>query len=50
MTTYGEVQPGEYGAVIDAWGWIDVIRYVANAADGLGVGAGDQVWITPSVA
>jgi S-adenosyl-L-methionine hydrolase (adenosine-forming) len=47
-TTYGELRRGEYGALIDSRGWFAVIRNGGNAAEGLGVQRGDQVWITPA--
>jgi S-adenosyl-L-methionine hydrolase (adenosine-forming) len=45
VDTYAEVQPGGYGVVTDAWGWVTVIRYEANAASGLMVGRDDAVWL-----
>ena len=44
--TYGGVGVGQYGAIVDAWGWIAIIRYEANAAAELGVQSGDVVWLT----
>ena len=41
MSTYAEVAAGEYAAIEDAWGWITVIRFEANAAAELGVRPGD---------
>jgi S-adenosylmethionine hydrolase len=48
IETYGDVGVGEVGALIDAWGWLSVIRYEASAADQLGVRTGDPVWIVPA--
>jgi S-adenosylmethionine hydrolase len=47
-TTYGEVGIGEYAVLIDAWGWVSVIRFEANASAGLDVDRGDPVWIRAS--
>ena len=36
-----------WGLMIDARGWLSVIRAnPGNAAEGLGVGSGDLVWLT----
>ena len=35
-----------YGVLVDAWNWMAVIRYEANAAAELGVQSGDPVWLT----
>ncbi len=48
IETYSDVHVGEVGALIDAWGWIAVIRFEASAAEQLGVRAGDPVWIVPA--
>ena len=45
VSTYAEVAPGEYAVIEDAWGWITVIRFEANAAAELGVRPGDPVWL-----
>ena len=45
VSTYAEVGPGEYAVIEDAWGWITVIRFGANAAAELGVRPGDAVWL-----
>ena len=37
IRTYGAVEPGAYGVLVDAWNWIAVIRYEANAAAELGI-------------
>ena len=46
ITTYGRVGVGEYGVIVDAWEWLAIIRYEANAAADLGVQSGDVVWLT----
>jgi S-adenosylmethionine hydrolase len=46
ISTYGGVAQGDYGAIVDAWNWIAIIRYEANAAAELGVQSGDVVWLT----
>jgi S-adenosylmethionine hydrolase len=48
VETYAEVQQGRYGVVTDAWGWVTVIRFEANAAAGLMVGRDDPVWLRRS--
>ena len=45
VSTYAEVAPGAYAVIEDAWGWITVIRFEANAAAELGVRPGDPVWL-----
>jgi hypothetical protein len=45
IVAYSDVQPTEWGLLVDAWGWVSVIRYEANAAAGMGVTRGDPVWI-----
>jgi S-adenosyl-L-methionine hydrolase (adenosine-forming) len=45
VSTYAEAAPGEYAVIEDAWGWITVIRFGANAAAELGVRPGDPVWL-----
>jgi S-adenosyl-L-methionine hydrolase (adenosine-forming) len=45
VSTYAEVAVGEYAVIEDAWGWITVIRFEANAAAELGVRPGDAVWL-----
>lgn len=43
--TYAEVGWGEYATIEDAWGWVTVIRFEANAAADLVVRTGDPVWL-----
>jgi S-adenosylmethionine hydrolase len=46
VSTYADLEPGEWGLMIDPRGWLSVIRgNPANAAEGLGVGAGDLLWL-----
>jgi S-adenosylmethionine hydrolase len=45
VSTYAAVGPGEYAVIEDAWGWITVIRFEANAAADLGVRPGDPFWL-----
>ena len=46
ITTYGQVEEGECGALQDAWGWLSIIRFGASAADLLLVSVGDPVWVS----
>ena len=41
VDTYAEVGEGQYGLLEDAWGWVMVIRYEANASGGVLVGRDD---------
>jgi S-adenosyl-L-methionine hydrolase (adenosine-forming) len=47
VSTYADVDSGEWGLIIDPRGWVLVIRgNPANAAEGLGsVGPGDPIWL-----
>ncbi|HEY7400596.1 MAG TPA: SAM-dependent chlorinase/fluorinase [Actinomycetota bacterium] len=45
VSTYGEVGPGDYAAIEDAWGWVAVIRFEASAAADLVARSGDPVWL-----
>jgi hypothetical protein len=46
VTTYADLEPGEYGAIVDPRGWLAVVRgNPENAAEGLGLDTGDLVWI-----
>ena len=47
VATYAKVGLGEYAVIEDAWGWITVIRFEANAAAALGVRPGDAIWLVP---
>jgi S-adenosylmethionine hydrolase len=48
VSTYTDVEPGDWGLIIDPRGWLSVIRgNPANAAEGLGgVQPGDPIWLT----
>jgi S-adenosyl-L-methionine hydrolase (adenosine-forming) len=47
ITTYADLESGEWGLIVDSRGWLAVIRgNPANAAEGLGVNGGDLVWVT----
>jgi S-adenosylmethionine hydrolase len=47
VSTYADLAEGEWGLMIDSRGWVSVIRgNPANAAEGLGVGTGDLVWLS----
>jgi S-adenosyl-L-methionine hydrolase (adenosine-forming) len=48
VTTYTDVDPGDWGLIVDPRGWLSVIRgNPANAAEGLGgVQPGDPIWLT----
>jgi S-adenosyl-L-methionine hydrolase (adenosine-forming) len=46
IDTYADLQPGEWGLIVDARGWLAVVRgNPANAAEGLGINSGDLVWL-----
>ena len=47
VATYADLDAGQWGLMVDDRGWLSVIRgNPGNAAEGLGVGAGDLVWLT----
>ncbi len=48
VSTYADVESGEWGIIVDPRGWLLVIRgNPANAAEGLGsVSPGDPIWLT----
>ena len=47
VSTYADLTPDEWGVLVDPRGWLSVVRgNPGNAAEGLGVGGGDLVWIT----
>jgi S-adenosylmethionine hydrolase len=46
VSTYAELEPDEYGLMLDPRGWLSVVRgNPGNAAEGLGLQVGEQVWI-----
>jgi hypothetical protein len=47
VATFADIDAGGWGLMIDPRGWLSVIRAnPGNAAEGLGVGSGDLVWLT----
>ena len=48
VSTYTDVESGDWGLIVDPRGWLSVIRgNPANAAEGLGgVQPGDPIWLT----
>jgi hypothetical protein len=47
VSTYADLDSGQWGLMIDPRGWLAVIRAnPGNAAEGLGIGRGDLVWIS----
>jgi S-adenosylmethionine hydrolase len=47
VSTYIDVDSGDWGLIVDPRGWLSVIRgNPANAAAGLGIQPGDPVWLT----
>jgi S-adenosylmethionine hydrolase len=47
VSTYADLEPGEWGLMVDPRGWLSVVRgNPANAAEGLGVSSGDLIWLT----
>ena len=45
IETYGQVAQGAYALLVDAWGWISVIRDEGSAATQFAVGRGDRIWL-----
>ncbi|MEZ5562126.1 MAG: SAM-dependent chlorinase/fluorinase [Gammaproteobacteria bacterium] len=43
--TYGETQPGEFLALVNSFGVLEIARAEGNAADGLGLGRGAPVTV-----
>jgi S-adenosyl-L-methionine hydrolase (adenosine-forming) len=48
VSTYADVESGDWGLIVDPRGWLQVVRgNPANAAEGLGsVAPGDPIWLT----
>ncbi|HSN70192.1 MAG TPA: SAM hydroxide adenosyltransferase, partial [Steroidobacteraceae bacterium] len=44
--TYGDVAPGDYLALINSFGVVEIARAEQSAAEGLGVGRGAPVVVT----
>jgi S-adenosylmethionine hydrolase len=45
LTTYGNVKPGEYLALLNSFGVVEVALAESNAAEGLGVGRGAPITV-----
>jgi hypothetical protein len=46
VSTYPDLAENQWGLMIDPRGWLSVVRgNPGNAAEGLGVGSGDVVWL-----
>jgi S-adenosylmethionine hydrolase len=43
LRTYGDVQPGDYLALVNSFGVIEIARAEQSAAEGLGLGRGAPV-------
>ena len=50
QSTYGRVQPGEYLALINSFGVVEIAKAEANAAEGLGSDRGAPITVTDGVA
>ena len=46
LQTYGRAQPGDYLALVNSFGVVEIARAEGNAAEGLGVDRGAPVTIT----
>jgi S-adenosylmethionine hydrolase len=47
VSTYADLAGDQWGLMVDPRGWLSVVRgNTANAAEGLGVGSGDLVWLS----
>jgi S-adenosyl-L-methionine hydrolase (adenosine-forming) len=47
VATYADLAGDQWGLMVDPRGWLSVVRgTTANAAEGLGVGSGDLVWLS----
>ena len=46
LTTYGNVKPGEYLALVNSFGVVEVALAESNAAEGLGVGRGAPITVS----
>jgi S-adenosylmethionine hydrolase len=45
VTTYHDTPEGGYGVLVEAWGWLAVVRYAGRAAEDLQVEPGELVWL-----
>ena len=43
--TYGEARPGDFLALVNSFGVLEIARAEGNAADGLGLGRGAPVTV-----
>jgi S-adenosylmethionine hydrolase len=48
LRTYGDTQPGQYLALVNSFGVVEIARAEQSAADGLGLGRGAPVIIRAS--
>jgi S-adenosylmethionine hydrolase len=49
--TFADLEPGEYGVMLDPRGWLTIVRgNPGNALQDLGVSIGDMVWVMGSIA
>jgi hypothetical protein len=48
-TTYGRVQPGEFLALINSFGVVEIAKAESNAAEGLGIERGAPISVTPGI-
>ena len=46
LTTYGRAKPGEYLALINSFGVVEIARAESNAAEGLGSERGAPLRVT----
>ena len=45
--TYSDVRPGEYVALVNSFGVLEIARAEKSAADGLGLGRGAAIVVAP---
>ena len=47
ISTYADLDEGQWGIMVDPRGWLSIVRRNQNAAEGLGgISSGDVVWLT----
>ena len=49
LTTYGNVRPGEYLALVNSFGVVEVALAEGDAAENLGVGRGAPISVAPGL-
>ena len=49
LRTYGDTRPGEYLALINSFGVLEIARAEQSAADGLGLGRGAPILVRDAV-